>query len=52
MTFTNTPVKHSRTPGGVRRGAPELGEHTEVVLSEAGIDAEEAADLRASGAVA
>ena len=52
VTFTNTPVKHSRTPGGVRRGAPELGEHTEAVLSEAGIDAEEAAGLRASGAVA
>ena len=52
VTFTNTPVKHSRTPGGVRRGAPELGEHTDAVLAEAGIGSEEAAGLRASGAVA
>ncbi len=52
VTFTNTPVKHSRTPGGVRRGAPELGEHTDTVLAEAGVGAAEAAALRASGAVA
>ena len=52
VTFTNTPVKHSRTPGGVRRGAPELGEHTDAVLAEAGIGVEQAAALRASGAVA
>ena len=52
VTFTNTPVKHSRTPGGVRQGAPELGEHTDAVLTEAGIGAEQAAALRASGAVA
>ena len=52
VTFTNTPVKHSRTPGGVRRGAPELGEHTDTVLAEAGIGAEETTGLRASGAVA
>ncbi|MCY4581206.1 MAG: CoA transferase [Chloroflexi bacterium] len=51
VTFTNTPVKHSRTPGGVRRGAPEPGEHTDAVLAEAGIGAEEAAALRACGAV-
>ena len=52
VTFTNTPVKHSRTPGGVRRGAPELGEHTDAVLAEAGLAEEQAAALRASGAVA
>lgn len=52
VTFTNTPVKHSRTPGGVRRGAPELGEHTDAVLAEAGVGAERVAALRASGAVA
>ena len=52
VTFTNTPVKHSRTPGGVRRGAPELGEHTDAVLAEAGVAVEQAAALRASGAVA
>ncbi len=52
VTFTNTPVKHSRTPGGVRRGAPELGEHTDAVLAEAGVGAERVAALRASDAVA
>ena len=52
VTFTNTPVKHSRTPGGVRRGAPELGEHTDAVLAEAGFTPEETAALRATGAVA
>ncbi|MGQ9367912.1 CaiB/BaiF CoA transferase family protein [Azospirillum sp. ST 5-10] len=32
------PVKFSRTPGGVRRAAPRLGEHTRSVLSEYGFD--------------
>jgi formyl-CoA transferase len=32
------PVKLSATPGGVRRPAPLLGEHTEEVLREAGVD--------------
>ncbi len=32
------PVKLSGTPGSVRRAAPLLGEHTEEVLREAGID--------------
>jgi formyl-CoA transferase len=32
------PVKLSDTPGGVRRPAPLLGEHTDEVLREAGIE--------------
>ena len=32
------PVKLSATPGRVRRPAPLLGEHTEEVLREAGVD--------------
>jgi crotonobetainyl-CoA:carnitine CoA-transferase CaiB-like acyl-CoA transferase len=32
------PVKFSETPGGVRRPAPRLGEHTVEVLTELGID--------------
>jgi crotonobetainyl-CoA:carnitine CoA-transferase CaiB-like acyl-CoA transferase len=32
------PVKLSDTPGSVRRAAPLLGEHTEEVLREAGVD--------------
>ena len=46
------PVKLSRTPGRVRGGGPALGEHTEEVLREAGLGAEEIAALLASGAVA
>ena len=40
------PVKLSGTPGSIRRAAPLLGEHTEEVLAEAGLSAEEIADLR------
>ncbi|MBM3666917.1 MAG: CoA transferase [Actinobacteria bacterium] len=44
------PVKLSRTPGGVQRPAPALGEHTSEVLAEAGLSAEEIAALVDSGA--
>lgn len=47
-----TPVKLSRTPGGVRMRAPMLGEHTDEVLAEAGFGATELERLRASGAIA
>jgi alpha-methylacyl-CoA racemase len=46
------PIKLSRTPGDATRPAPALGEHTEEVLLEAGLDADEVAALLASGAVA
>ncbi|HEU4973472.1 MAG TPA: CaiB/BaiF CoA-transferase family protein [Baekduia sp.] len=46
------PVKLSRTPGCVRRGGPELGEHTAEILREAGFDEARIAALLASGAVA
>ncbi|MCG8323331.1 MAG: CoA transferase, partial [Cytophagales bacterium] len=32
------PIKLSETPGGVRRGAPVLGEHTREVLAEYGYE--------------
>lgn len=44
------PIKLSRTPGGVHRPAPALGEHTAEVLTEAGIPAEQVAELISSGA--
>ncbi len=47
-----TPVKLSRTPGGVRHRAPMLGEHTDAVLAEAGFAPEAIAALRQAGAVA
>ncbi len=46
------PVKLSRTPGGVERPAPALGEHTEEVLREAGFADDEVAGLIESGAAA
>ncbi len=46
------PVKLSRTAGDPTRPAPALGEHTEEVLAEAGLAAEEIAALIESGAAA
>jgi crotonobetainyl-CoA:carnitine CoA-transferase CaiB-like acyl-CoA transferase len=44
--------KFSRTPGTVEHAGPELGEHTEAVLTElAGVGAADLADLRARGLV-
>jgi crotonobetainyl-CoA:carnitine CoA-transferase CaiB-like acyl-CoA transferase len=42
----------SRTPGAWRRPAPRLGEHTDAVLAEAGLDAETIARLRKDGGAA
>lgn len=46
-----TPVKLSATPGTVRHGPPELGQHTDEILLETGLTAAAIADLRAKGAV-
>ena len=40
------------TPSAVRRGAPQLGEHTDALLGEAGFSAADIARLRADGVVA
>ena len=52
MRQLGVPVKLSRTPGVVERPGPALGEHTEEVLREAGLDADQVAALLRSGAVA
>jgi alpha-methylacyl-CoA racemase len=44
------PIKLSRTPAGVERPAPALGEHTAAVLKEAGYSPEELQALEESGA--
>ncbi|MFM1987268.1 MAG: hypothetical protein RJA99_225 [Pseudomonadota bacterium] len=47
----STPVKLSRTPARVRRGAPDWGEQTDAILGELGYGATEIAALRAAKAV-
>lgn len=46
------PVKFSDTPGGVRHGAPVLGEHTREILLEAGYSVDEVKNLIEVGAIA
>jgi crotonobetainyl-CoA:carnitine CoA-transferase CaiB-like acyl-CoA transferase len=48
----NIAPRLSKTPGTFRRPAPRLGEHTDAVLAEAGLDAAAIAQLRREGAAA
>ena len=45
------PIKFSKTPGGVRKAAPLLGEDTREVLRQHGFSDEEIAGLEANGSV-
>ena len=45
------PVKLSRTPAEIKTALPELGQHTDEILTELGLDKKQIADLRAKGAV-
>jgi crotonobetainyl-CoA:carnitine CoA-transferase CaiB-like acyl-CoA transferase len=45
------PIKFSETPGGVRRAAPALGQHTREVLREHGFSDAEIEQMAAQGAV-
>ena len=51
MRTLGSPIKLSATPPDVSRRAPQLGEHTEEVLTEAGFSGAEIAALRAAGAI-
>ena len=52
LTVSNTPVKHSRTPGGAERGASKPGEHTRELLGSVGFLEAEIDDLVARGVIA
>lgn len=45
------PIRFSKTPSEVRRGAPLVGEHTDEVLASAGFSAEEIQKLAKDGAI-
>jgi CoA:oxalate CoA-transferase len=53
IKICNTPIKLSRTPAKLEKGAPGLGEHTHEVLSDIlGLDEEKIKALEASGVTA
>ena len=49
--LANTPIRMTATQGGVRHPAPGLGEHTDRILAEIGIPADQIASLRAADVV-
>jgi crotonobetainyl-CoA:carnitine CoA-transferase CaiB-like acyl-CoA transferase len=51
MKALGLPIKFSATPGGVRRAAPTLGEHTREVLGAIGYSPQDIERLIAEGAV-
>ncbi|MGQ9572020.1 MAG: CaiB/BaiF CoA transferase family protein [Dehalococcoidia bacterium] len=52
LKLPDTPVKLSRTPGGIKGASPALGEHTyEVLSSLLGLSTEELDELAAAGVI-
>jgi len=47
----DTAVRFAKTPGARRRGAPALGEHTDEVLREAGLTADQLTRLHAASVI-
>jgi alpha-methylacyl-CoA racemase len=52
MREPRPPARFTATPAAIARPAPRLGEHTDAVLAELGVDAPRIAELRGEGAVA
>jgi crotonobetainyl-CoA:carnitine CoA-transferase CaiB-like acyl-CoA transferase len=51
VAMLGLPVKLSDTPGGLRVAPPTLGQHTDAVLAEIGLDVAQIAEMRRHGAV-
>ena len=51
LRLVASPMKMSATPPTVRRPPPLLGEHTQQVLAEFGLSADDCAALRQAGAI-
>jgi crotonobetainyl-CoA:carnitine CoA-transferase CaiB-like acyl-CoA transferase len=49
--FPRAPMRMSKTPVGLKRGSPRIGQHTHEVLSNAGLSASEIKALAASGTI-
>ncbi|MHB9099037.1 MAG: CoA transferase, partial [Syntrophales bacterium] len=47
----NNPVKLSKTPAETRMKAPELGEHTDQIMREAGYSEAEIAEMKKAGTI-
>jgi crotonobetainyl-CoA:carnitine CoA-transferase CaiB-like acyl-CoA transferase len=47
----NSPVKLSKTPAEIRTRAPELGEHTDQIMKEAGYSESEIAEMKKAGII-
>lgn len=51
VKLVNTPVKMSRSQGGVRHRAPCIGEHNHEILAQFGLSAEDISNLEEHGAI-
>jgi crotonobetainyl-CoA:carnitine CoA-transferase CaiB-like acyl-CoA transferase len=51
IPLADTPMQLSGTPGGIRKRAPQLSEHTDEILSELGYSAAEIEGIRGANAV-
>jgi succinate--hydroxymethylglutarate CoA-transferase len=51
MKLVNTPVKYSHSKPGIRSPPPTLGQHTDEILADLGLDADEINSLKADGVV-
>ena len=49
--MVSSPVDYSANAWTVKRPSPEIGEHTDELLTEAGYDADRLADLRRRGVI-